>query len=431
MDQNLSNNDSSHTKIPPTQFFNQKNEQDKNIKKSKKKKYFLFLISGSIVFLFLCFIMIIIISINSEPSSGPIVVAKNQSEVSYNQVSELFTNYREYKEQDLKDFVNNLIGKEVHWIGIVNQVHDERVSLTFGGENSDIVDLPITNQFQYQTNDMVEFVAIIDDMGYFLGLYRIELINPTVISIVRPIINSQAKPTLYYDITSPIYRQIITNTRQPSTRIVIPTILNPTEISDSSFTPSPIISIKTTFTSTSPSPTHTYIILLTPSVTTTRSPSPTLSRTPTKTPTRTIQITSTTSPLVDVPSLLGKSVSEVESIIGKTILITPNDDYDDSTAGGEYRDYYIGDYLVFISYDKYGISRIFTVLEGLESENYSLQDWNILLPKFGIYINSEPDLKSQTLFSWDNQNELYIGIASISSKGYPVWTVKIAQQGYE
>jgi hypothetical protein len=151
----------------------------------------------------------------------------------------------------------------------------------------------------------------------------------------------------------------------------------------------------------------------------------------TLTPSQNSQITSTTPTLVDVPSLLGKTIAEVESIIGKTILITSNDDNDDSTAGGEYRDYYIGDYLVFISFDKNGISRIFTVLEGLEAEKYSLQDWKILLPRFGIYTDSEPDRKAQTLYSWSNQNGLYIGIASISSKGYPIWTVKIAQQGYE
>ena len=155
------------------------------------------------------------------------------------------------------------------------------------------------------------------------------------------------------------------------------------------------------------------------------------SPTPTQMSSLTPQITSTTTSLVNVPSLLGKTVAEVESIIGKTILITPNDDNDDSTPGGEYRDYNIGDYLIFISYDKNGISRIFTVLDGLESDNYSLQDWKILLPQFGILTNSEPDNKAQTLYSWDNQNGVYIGIASFSTKGYPVWTVKIAQKGYE
>ncbi len=176
-----------------------------------------------------------------------------------------------------------------------------------------------------------------------------------------------------------------------------------------------------------------------------------ISQTPTETPTITSSISSTNTPnitstrtitntiapsptkdcLVDVPSLLGKDVFQVEQILGPTILITPNDDYDDHTGGGEYRDYQIGDYLTFISFDKSGIARIFTVLDGLEQEGYSLNQWQEILPRFGVNIGSFPDKQEPAAFYWTNYQGLFIGMAADGTSGFPVWTVKIAQKGYE
>ena len=47
--------------------------------------------------------------------------------------------------------------------------------------------------------------------------------------------------------------------------------------------------------------------------------------------------------------ILGKPVEEVEFILGQTVLITPNDDNGDNLVGGEYMDYEVGIYVVFVA----------------------------------------------------------------------------------
>lgn len=150
---------------------------------------------------------------------------------------------------------------------------------------------------------------------------------------------------------------------------------------------------------------------------------------PTTTPTKlqqpTATITATIEPVIDVFGILGKPVNEVENIVGQTILITLNDDADDDLAGGEYRDYVIGDYDCFVVYDKYGIARVFQVLDGLVDENYSLSKWGVILPQFGVYISSSPDRTAPLAIYWDNYNGYFIGVI-----GDPVWTVQIAEAEY-
>lgn len=93
-------------------------------------------------------------------------------------------------------------------------------------------------------------------------------------------------------------------------------------------------------------------------------PTNTLEPTPTEQPSQTLEPSPTVEPLVDVFGILGKPVEEVEVILGQTVLITPNDDNDDNLAGGEFRDYEVGNYVVFVAYDSYGIARVFQVLDG-------------------------------------------------------------------
>jgi hypothetical protein len=140
---------------------------------------------------------------------------------------------------------------------------------------------------------------------------------------------------------------------------------------------------------------------------------------PTVTPTTPIQS------LVDVYNILGKPVNEVETILGATVLITPNDDNDDNLAGGEYRDYEIGKYSVFVAYDKNGIARVFQVMDGLSVENYSLTQWKEILPQFGVYIKTPPERIAPLAVYWDNYNGYFIAVA-----GDPVWTVQIAEAEY-
>lgn len=177
----------------------------------------------------------------------------------------------------------------------------------------------------------------------------------------------------------------------------------------------------------SPSSTHTSTHEPTSTATETKTPLPTN----TTIPTNTIEPSPTIQPLVDVIQILGKNRNEVESILGPTILITPITDAGDPLYGGEYRDYEIGDYVVFISYDKKGIARIFQIWEGLTEKNYSITDWKILLPEFGVYLNIPPSRTAPAALHWDNVNGYYIGVVASNTSGKPVWTVQISEEAYK
>lgn len=151
---------------------------------------------------------------------------------------------------------------------------------------------------------------------------------------------------------------------------------------------------------------------------------------PTNTPTNTSlppTITPTAiQPLVNVFNILGKPVNEVEATLGSTTLITPNDDNEgDLSFVKEWRDYQIGQYSVFVAYDENGISRVFQVMDGLSDENYSLAQWEQILPQFGVYINTPPERTAPLAVYWDNYNGYFIAVA-----GEPVWTVQIAEAEY-
>jgi hypothetical protein len=185
----------------------------------------------------------------------------------------------------------------------------------------------------------------------------------------------------------------------------------------------------------SPSPTvspSSTIGLPTPSVepTSTIEPTETIEPTFTNTPEPTVTPTPTVEPLLKVMDILGKPVSEVEAILGQTVLVTPNDDSDDKLAGGEYRDYQLGEYTVFVAYDRSGISRLFQVMNGLSEKDYSLEDWEEILPVFGLDISVSPDRKAPAAFYWDDYDGLSIAVIASSANGKPVWSVRVAQLGY-
>jgi hypothetical protein len=139
---------------------------------------------------------------------------------------------------------------------------------------------------------------------------------------------------------------------------------------------------------------------------------------------------SSTPVFINVPEILGKTTTEIEAVIGSTIEINPINDPYDSLSGGEYRDYLIGAYWFFIGYDEDGIARIFQVLDGLESSNYSIREWNQILPIFGMDVRTLPNRTAPAAVYWDNYNGFFIAVVASSSSGSPVWTVQIAQASY-
>ena len=78
-------------------------------------------------------------------------------------------------------------------------------------------------------------------------------------------------------------------------------------------------------------------------------PTNTLEPTPPEQPSQTLEPSPTVEPLVDVFGILGKPVEEVEFYLGQTVLITPNEDNGDNLVGGEFMDYEVGSYVVFVA----------------------------------------------------------------------------------
>ena len=129
--------------------------------------------------------------------------------------------------------------------------------------------------------------------------------------------------------------------------------------------------------------------------------------------------------IIDVTTLIGTPVAQVEQMLGQAILVTPNNDQSDTLAGGEFRDYMIGKYRACLSFDKNGIARGFQVLEGLIEDDYSLSDWREILPRFGINLPVEPDKTARVALYWYNYNGYGIIISANNMSGRPVWSVQI------
>ena len=197
-----------------------------------------------------------------------------------------------------------------------------------------------------------------------------------------------------------------------------------------SYTDLPIPTSTQTHTTT-PTLSLSPTVTLTPFPTQTEQPSQTPDPSPTVEPSPTIEPAPIVEPLVNVLDILGKPVNEVESILGSSVWITPNDDNDDNLAGGEYRDYEIGGYVVFVAYDSNGIARVFQVLDGLSDENYSIMEWDQILPKFGVFLDSPPQREVLAAVYWDNYAGYFIAVVASNTSGKPVWTVQISEAAYK
>ena len=130
--------------------------------------------------------------------------------------------------------------------------------------------------------------------------------------------------------------------------------------------------------------------------------------------------------ILDVPSLLGRTIPETEKVLGTSLLITgPIDEFEGRLAGGQYRDYAVDRYTATIAYDSGGIARVFFVLSGMSDANYALSEWNRILPMFGVHVTAPPDTEAPMRVAWSNYQGLYVTVA-----GDPIWTIQIAQHEF-
>lgn len=132
------------------------------------------------------------------------------------------------------------------------------------------------------------------------------------------------------------------------------------------------------------------------------------------------------STIVDVPSVLGKPVAEIENLYGKGFDILPLQIGDPIVPdGGEARTYRQGKYTLYIFYNKAGIARGMQMVRGLEEDNISLGNWNSLLARFGLGVYQSPERETTDARYWDNFNGYRIAILAAKPNG-PVWSVQIA-----
>ncbi|NOK63402.1 MAG: hypothetical protein GFH27_549347n43 [Chloroflexi bacterium AL-W] len=97
----------------------------------------------------------------------------------------------------------------------------------------------------------------------------------------------------------------------------------------------------------------------------------------------------------------------------------------DIPDGGATREYHFDDYAIWINYTKSGIATGVHLFEGLEAENYSFNDWPIILPRIGLlHVINLPDTRGLTTITWRNYQGLTISIAS-QRVGGPITAVRV------
>ncbi len=137
---------------------------------------------------------------------------------------------------------------------------------------------------------------------------------------------------------------------------------------------------------------------------------------------------STSDLIVYVPNILGKSVQEIEDQYGQGAMITqmPAGAVDSIPEGGEMRTYTVGKYSFSVAYNLNGVAKGFQVMDGLSEDDYLLNQWSLLLNRFGFSVTESPDMQAPMAVRWDNFHGYKIEIATSTPDG-PVWTVKISK----
>jgi hypothetical protein len=129
----------------------------------------------------------------------------------------------------------------------------------------------------------------------------------------------------------------------------------------------------------------------------------------------------------NVPSMLGKKRSDLEETIGPSRGSDriPAGELSNLPFGGESRTYRHGIYKYWIFYDTRDIARGFQIVEGLETNLYTLDEVQIITSMVNIPISRSPDFQSTLLKRWDNYNGYEIMIAKDQS-GW-VWTIQVLE----
>ncbi|NPA72009.1 MAG: restriction endonuclease [Gammaproteobacteria bacterium] len=130
--------------------------------------------------------------------------------------------------------------------------------------------------------------------------------------------------------------------------------------------------------------------------------------------------------IVDVTEIIGSYIVQVESMLGQAIETMPfgSGEIDEIPSGGEIRTYRVGKYVLWIIYDNNGIARGIQIIEGLKEDNYSLEQWPLVLERMGIKDIETPDVEAPAAVRWRNAHGYAITITT-NKIGGVIWTVQI------
>lgn len=141
---------------------------------------------------------------------------------------------------------------------------------------------------------------------------------------------------------------------------------------------------------------------------------------PTALPTVNSEIIVETAKIIDAP------VQQVESMLGSSTetMSLGIGEVEEVPDGGETRTYQIGKYTIWVNYDKQGVAKGLQIIDGLQDDGYSLDQWSIILTRIGVDFVGLPDIEAPAARRWTNAYGYAIMIAADKIDGN-VWTVRI------
>ena len=119
--------------------------------------------------------------------------------------------------------------------------------------------------------------------------------------------------------------------------------------------------------------------------------------------------------IVAVPRIVGSSIDAVDFMLGQ-----PLDAFDwyagdiaQLPLGGSERDYAVGNYQVWVLFNPKGVAQGVTVQIGLAENGYGLDQWPVILSRFGFGYTRAPDETSGMYLRWRNSNGYSIYLSGV------------------
>lgn len=132
--------------------------------------------------------------------------------------------------------------------------------------------------------------------------------------------------------------------------------------------------------------------------------------------------------IISTSAVLGSIMGDLEKSLGQPIRKTPRSigGAEELPNGGESRAYTLKGYELTINYDKSDVARGLQIVDGLTSNNYSLEHWALIFSRIGITVTKQPDITASAARHWNNYLGYKLSIVADKPNGV-VWTVRVYQ----